>query len=125
MSLRVDFLTSRSVRTRPSPMVSATQMKTMTPIARNSCERRRPPCISGRDELVAGAAHSPDPFRVAELAPQLRDVHVDRAGAAGIRHAPDEVEQPLAREDDAGMFEEACEEVELLARQLDLRAGDR
>ena len=52
-------------------------------------------------------------------------MHVHGAGAAGIRHAPDEVEQALAREDDAGMLQEAGEEVELLARQLDHRARDR
>src|SRR5437763_5146648 len=98
----------------PRPIVSATQMSTTTPIARNSCERS-PPRISGRDELVAGATHRPDPVGVAELAPQLRDVHVDGAGASRVRHPPDEIEQPLAREDDAGMLEEAGQKVELLA----------
>ena len=58
-------------------------------------------------------------LRVAELAPQLRDVDVDGARAAGVGHPPDEVEQLLAREHDAGMLEEAREQVELLARQLD------
>src|SRR4051812_48265064 len=102
-------------------MVSATQMSTTTPIARNNRERSPLPLISSRNELVAGAAHRPDPLRVAELAPQLRDVHVHGAGAAGIRHAPDEIEQALAGEDDARVLEEAGEKVELLARQLDLR----
>src|SRR5437868_498427 len=50
---------------------------------------------------------------------------VDGAGAAGVGHAPDEVEQSLSGEDDAGMLEEAGEEIELLARELDQRAGDR
>src|SRR5690348_2478497 len=104
-------------------MVNATQMSTTTPIARNSCERSPLPRISGRDELVPGPSHGPDPVGVAELAPQLCDVHVDGARPAGIRHAPDEIEQALAREDDAGMLEKAGEEVELLARELDLRAG--
>src|SRR3954462_13066421 len=122
-SRSADFLTSRSVRTSPTPIVSATQMRTTTPIAPNSCERRRLPRISGGDELVAGAAHRPDPLRVAELAPQLRDVHVDGAGAARICHAPDEIEQALAGEDDARVLEEAGEKVELLARQLDLCPG--
>src|SRR5690348_14369905 len=89
-SRSVDFLTSRRVRTRPSPIVSATQMRTTPPLALNSCERRRPPRISGRNELVAGATHRPDPLGISELAAQLRDVHVDGAGAAGVGHAPDE-----------------------------------
>ncbi len=86
------LLTARCVRTSPTPIVSATQMRTTTPIAWNSRERRPLPRISGRNELVAGAAHRPDPFGVSELAPQLRDVHVDGAGAAGVGHTPDEVE---------------------------------
>src|SRR5581483_5288242 len=105
-------------------MVSATQMSTTTAIPQKSRERRLPPRISGRDELVAGASHRPDPLGISQLAPQLGDMHVDRAGSARIRHAPDEVEQALAREHDPGMLEEAREEVELLARKLDLRAGD-
>src|SRR3954454_8712242 len=124
-SFSVARLTARWVSTRPTPIVNATQMRTTTPIARNRRERRPLPLISHRDELVAGAAHRPDPLRVAELAPQLCDVHVDGTGPAGIRHAPDEVEQPLTGEDDARMLEEAREEVELLARQLDQRAGNR
>jgi hypothetical protein len=52
-------------------------------------------------------------------------VHVDGACAAGIGHAPHEIEQALAGEHDAGMLEEACEQVELLRRELDLGAGDR
>src|SRR5690348_7199117 len=115
-----DFSTSRRVKTTPSPIVNATQMRTTTPIALNSCERRRLPRISGRDELVAGPAYRPDPLGVSELAPELRDVHVDGARAARIGHPPDEIEQTLAREDDAGVLEEAGEEVELLARELDL-----
>src|SRR5262249_5537432 len=86
----VDFLTSRCVSRRPTPIVSATQMSTTTPIARNSCERRRLPPISGRNELVAGAAHRADPLGVSELAPQLCDVHVHGPRAAGVGHAPDE-----------------------------------
>src|SRR5215469_16811555 len=109
MSRRVDFLTSRWVSRRPSPIVSATQMRTTTPIARNSCERRRLPPISGRDELVAGAAHCANPFGIPELAPQLCDVYVDGAGPARVRHAPDKIEEALAREDDAGMLKEAGE----------------
>src|SRR6476660_4696916 len=124
-SRSADLLTSRWGRTSPSPIVSATQMRTTTLIAPNSCERRRLPRISGRDELVARATHRPDPLRIAELAPQLRDVHVDGPGAARIRHAPDEIEQALAREDDARMLEEAGEEVEFLARKLDRRPRDR
>src|SRR6266550_6067900 len=123
-SRSADFLTSRWVRRSPSPIVSATQMRTTTLIAPNSCERRRLPRISGRDELVARATHRPDPVRIPELAPQLRDVHVYGPGAARIRHAPDEIEQALAREDDARMLEEAGEEVELLARELDQRTAD-
>ena len=42
----------------------------------------------------------------------------------GIGHAPDDVEQPLAREDDPAVLEEAREQVELLPRQLDGLAGD-
>src|SRR5215831_3741211 len=87
-SRSVDFLTSRWVSRRPTPIVSATQMSTTTPIARNSCERRRLPPISGRNELVAGAAHRADPLGVSELAPQLCDVHVHGACSARIRHPP-------------------------------------
>src|SRR5579875_987571 len=131
-SCRVARSTARRVRTIPSPMVSAMPIKTTAAIARNSLERRRPrvgwsgrDAISGRDELVARAAHRPDPVGVAELAPELRHVHVDGAGPARIRHAPDEVEQAFPGEDDAGVLEEAGEQVELLARQLDRPAGDR
>ena len=51
-------------------------------------------------------------------------MHVDGARAAGIRHAPDDVEQPLAREHDPHVLEEAAEEVEFLAGQLDRLAAN-
>ena len=52
-------------------------------------------------------------------------MHVDGARPARVRDPPDEVEQPLAREHDPGVLEEAREQIELLARQLDVLAGDR
>ena len=49
---------------------------------------------------------------------------VDGARAAGVGHAPDPVEQLVARDDDAGVLEQVGEQVELLAGQLDGLAGD-
>ena len=60
----------------------------------------------------------------AELPAQLRDVDVDGARAARVAHAPDAVEQLVARDDDAGVLEQVREQVELLAGQLDGLARD-
>src|ERR671933_1954132 len=76
------------------------------------------------DGFVPGAADRADQVGPAELAPQLRHVDVHRPRAAVVGHAPDAVEELLAREDDAGVLEQPGEEVELLRRQLDRLAGD-
>src|SRR5205814_6028882 len=120
--------TARRVRTRPSPSVRPMQRTTISAIAWKRRVRRllTPPAASSRrHELVPGAADGADRLGIAQLAPELGDVHVDGARAAGIRHPPHEVEQLLAREHDARVLEEAREQLELLARQLDRRAGDR
>src|SRR5581483_8162957 len=125
-SCRVASSTARRVRSRPSPSVSPTQRTTITPIVWKSLVRRLTMAVRLRrgEELVAGSSHGADRLGSAELAPELCDVDVDRARAAGVRHAPYEVEQPLPREHDAGMLEEAREQVELLRRQLDRVAVD-
>ena len=62
--------------------------------------------------------------RPAELAAQLGDVHVDRARAARVGHAPDPVEQLVPRDDDPGILEQVREQVELAAGELDGLARD-
>src|SRR5581483_8689676 len=126
-SCSVALSTACRVSTSPSPIVSETQRRTITAIAWNRRERRLGSGLTAAslDQLVAGAADGADALRVVELAPQLRDVHVHGAGAARVGHAPDEVEQPLAREHDPRVLEEAREQVELLARQLDRLAAHR
>src|ERR1700688_359549 len=118
--------TARRVSSRPSASVSPTHRTTISVIARKSLVRRLVMLKSLRsEELVPGPAHGTNGLRVAELAAQLRDVDVHRPRAARVRHPPDEVEQPLAGEHDAGMLEEAREQVELLARQVDRGSVDR
>src|SRR5439155_25815760 len=75
--------------------------------------------------LVPGAADGADQPRPAELAAELPDVDVDRARAAGIREAPDPVEEAVAREDDSHRLDEVSEQVELLRGQLDRAVADR
>ena len=77
----------------------------------------------GRD-LVAHAPHRHDRRRVAELAPHLPHVDVDRARVAGERVAPDALEQLVAREHEPAVVEQLPEEVELLRRELDLLVAD-
>src|SRR5204862_5880072 len=77
----------------------------------------------GRD-LVADAPNSHDRGRLAELPPQLADVHVDRAGVAREGVAPDPLEQLIAREHEAAVVEQLPKQVELLRRELDLLVAD-
>src|SRR5262245_22112389 len=75
-------------------------------------------------DLEAAARLGRDRRRVAELAPQLPDVDVDRPRVAGEGVAPDPLEQLVARQDEALVVEQLPEEVELLRRQLDLLLAD-
>src|SRR5258706_16055553 len=74
-----------------------------------------------RSGFVPDPPHGRDRRRIAELLPQLPDVHVDRAGVAGERVAPNALEELVAREDETTMVEQLPEEVELLRREPDLR----
>src|SRR5918911_342261 len=76
--------------------------------------------IPGRRDLVADAPYGDDRRGVAELPPQLADVHVDRARVAGERIAPDPLEQLVTREHEPAVVEQLPQEVELLRRELDL-----
>ena len=66
------------------------------------------------DGFVARAAHGADRVGTAELAAQLRDVHVDGARASRVAHPPDVVD-PQARE-----VRVADEVVELTGKEFDL-----
>src|SRR5689334_12043393 len=72
-----------------------------------------------RRHLVPGAPHGLDGTGVAELAPELPDVHVDRAAVAEEREAPDPLQELLARQDQATVLDERGQEVELLGRERD------
>src|SRR5262249_12982537 len=76
------------------------------------------------DGLVARAADRLDQLRPPELAPELRDMDVDRPRAAGVVEPPDALEQELARDDDTPVLDQEGEEVELLRPQLDALAVD-
>ena len=60
-----------------------------------------------------------------ELAAQLADEDVDHVGVDGEVVAPDELEQPLAAEHDAGVAGEGLQQVELPPGELDRLAVDR
>ena len=100
-SFSVASSTARRVRTSASPSVIATESATIAPIAANSRVRRLRDRSVSRHELVPRAAHGADRLGAAELPPELRDVLVDGARAAGVGHPPHDVEQALAREHDA------------------------
>ena len=113
--------TARRVRSAPRARAGA---------KREQCHQRdrgKEPRPEGHDRM----ALYPEPRTVriggrpAELATELRDVDVDRARAARVAHPPDPVEQLVARDHDAGVLDQVGEQVELLAGQLDRRAGDR
>ncbi len=71
--------------------------------------------------LVADAPDRDDRRRIAELAPQLADVDVDRAGVdPGVGVAPHALEELVAREHEPAMVEQLPQEVELLRRELHL-----
>src|ERR1700712_4221460 len=72
--------------------------------------------------LVADTPDRHDRAGVPDLAPELADVHVDRARVARERVAPHALEQLVAREHEPAVVEQLPEEVELLGRQLDRRA---
>src|SRR6195952_5280884 len=75
-------------------------------------------------DLVADTPDGHDRARLADLAPELAHVHVDRARVARECVPPDALEQLVAREHEAAVIEQLPEEVELLRRQLDRRALD-
>src|SRR3954467_5250933 len=80
------------------------------------------------DELVADLAHRDDALgvrRVAlELAPQVRDVHVARAGVADERRPPDVLHDLAAAPDVPRPLGEQREELELGRREPHARAVD-
>src|SRR5262245_27814156 len=80
--------------------------------------------LPGGRDLVAHAPDRDDRRRVPELAAQLADVNVHRAGVAGEGVAPDALEQLVAREHEAAVVEQLPEQVELLRRELDLLVAD-
>ena len=119
-------------RPRPARRVStsAERERDARPRARRSRRSRRRAVRGGSDASHGQRACTPRPVRcgsrrVPELPPQLRDVHVDGSRPARVGHPPDDVEQALAREHDPSVLEEAREQVELLARQLDRRRPRR
>src|ERR671922_2992536 len=104
----------------PTTSISPTDSTTTSTVATNRLVRsdhRR--FTSLPDGLVPGAANRADQLGLAELAPQLGDVDVDRSCAPGVRHAPDLVEQLVAADHDARVLEQHRQQVELLGRQLD------
>src|SRR6185295_5610940 len=60
---------------------------------------------------------------VAELAAEARDVDVERLRRAEPVRVPDLVDKPLARDDGAGLGHQHVEQLEFLARQIQLLAG--
>src|SRR5919197_3154232 len=109
----------------PTTSISPTDSATTSTVATNKLVRsdqRR--FISLPDGLVPGAANGPDQLGLAELAAQLGDVDVDRASAPGVGHSPDLVEQLVAADHDARIFQQHRQQVELLRRQIDATAVD-
>src|SRR4029077_20773402 len=72
--------------------------------------------------LVADTPNGHDRARVADLAPELAHVHVDRARIAGERVAPDALEQLVARQHEPAVVEQLPEQVEFLGGELHGRA---
>src|ERR671933_755468 len=79
------------------------------------------------DGFVPGAADRANQVGPAELAPQLRDVDVHRPRAAVVGHAPDAVQELLAREDDPRVLERLARDPHLarVAAQLDVAELER
>src|ERR1044071_1112623 len=75
------------------------------------------------EELVSRAMHRDDVVRVSwrilDLLPELRDVHVDRARQREVLVPPDDVEEAVARHDLAAVLDEVLQDVEFARRQLD------
>src|SRR5438552_3448771 len=109
-------------------------MPASTTPARNSAGRRKRSerntglgaldGVPGRRDLVADAPDGHDRRRVAELAPQLAHVHVDRPRVAGEGVAPHALQELVAGQDEPAVVEQLPEEVELLRRELDLLLAD-
>jgi len=74
------------------------------------------------DQPVADAVYGLDHLRVAELGAQGRHVHVQGAPRPRPRVVPHFNEEPLARDDYAGLAREGGEQLELLAGQRDGRS---
>src|SRR5579864_1022439 len=70
--------------------------------------------VADRRDLVADTPDRDDRRGVAELAPQLTDVHVNGSRVAGEGVAPDPLEQLVARQDEPTVVEQFPEEIELL-----------
>src|SRR5262249_36850834 len=99
-----------------------------TPARKNAGSRKRrdiaPLHRRRRRDLVADAPDRDDRRGVAQLAPQLADVDVDRPRVAGEGVAPHALEQLVARPHEATVVEELPEQVELLRGELDLVVAD-
>src|SRR5215218_2116147 len=80
--------------------------------------------ITARRDLVADAPDGHDRRRVAELAAELPNVHVDGARVARERVPPDALEQLVARQHEALVVEQLPEQIELLGSELDLLLAD-
>src|SRR6266516_7940481 len=84
-----------------------------------------PQAATRPDSLVSGSTNGVDQLGPAELAAELRDVHVDGPGSAGVGHPPDPIEQLVTADHYARILEQGREQVEFLRRQLDRLAVDR
>src|SRR4051812_36898724 len=74
--------------------------------------------IPSRSDLVADAPDRDDRRGLAQLAPELADVDVDRARVTRKGVPPDTLEELIARENETTVVEELPEQVELLRREL-------
>src|ERR671935_1212084 len=80
--------------------------------------------VPRRADLVTNSPDGDDRRGVAELAAQLPHVHVDGAGVACERIAPDAFEQLVARKHETAVVEQLPEQVEFFRRELNLAVAD-
>src|SRR4029078_7732901 len=80
--------------------------------------------IPRRSDLVAHSPDRHDRRGVAELAAELANVDVDRAGVSGEGVTPDTLEQLIAREHETAVIQQLPKKIELLRRKLDLLVAD-
>src|SRR5262245_12038705 len=117
-------LTSRALRNRRSAPERAVDPGHDRPLRRAALLLFRP-----NDEFVTDAMNRDDVARVTwslfDLLTQLGDVHVDRSGEREAAVAPDRIEQLVARDYFASMFDEIFQDVEFSRRDFDRRPGLR